>query len=156
MLAPCCCFTGHRRLSAGETQRLSGELDRQIETLFFEGVCDFYCGGALGFDMLAEEAVLRLRRKAPSVRLHLILPCPDQDSRWPPSVRARYARLLEEADDVEYAEDRYSTACIFERNRRLVDYTTICVAYQTHPGGGTDYTVRYAREQGKRVILLLP
>lgn len=156
MLAACCCFTGHRRLSAETATRLSEELDRQIERLFFEGVSEFYCGGALGFDTLAEEAVLRLRKKAPSVRLHLILPCPDQANRWAASDREKYERLLEEADDVEYVSDCYSTACIFERNRRLVDYATICMAYQTHSGGGTDYTVRYARQQGKRLILLKP
>lgn len=154
MLAPCCCFTGHRRLSAAVADRLASELDQQLERLFFEGVRDFYCGGALGFDTLAEEAVLRLRTKAPSVRLHLILPCPDQADRWSVRDRERYARLLEEADDVEYVSDSYTPSCLFERNRRLVDYTTICMAYQTHTGGGTDYTVRYARQQGKRLILL--
>ena len=140
MLSPCCCFTGHRRISAETAAALSGQLDALLRQLFAEGVREFYCGGALGFDTLAEEAVLRLREREPSVRLHLILPCPDQDVRWPPSVRRRYAELLEQADDVEYAAESYSTACIFERNRRLVDYTTICAAYRTHAGGGTDYT----------------
>ena len=154
MLSPCCCFTGHRRISAETAAALSGQLDALLRQLFAEGVREFYCGGALGFDTLAEEAVLRLREREPSVRLHLILPCPDQDARWPSSVRRLYAELLEKADDVEYAAESYSTACIFERNRRLVDYTTICAAYQTHAGGGTDYTVRYARQQGKRLILL--
>ena len=154
MLPKGCCFTGHRRISPQTASALSVQLDGLLVQLLSEGIREYYCGGALGFDTLAEEAVLRLREREPSVRLHLILPCTDQDARWSPSDRRRYAELLELADDVEYAADSYSEGCFFERNRRLVDYSTVCCAYLTHSGGGTDYTVRYARQREKRLILL--
>ena len=131
---------------------LTEKLDRLLMYLAGKGVTEFYCGGALGFDTLAEEAVLRLKEKTPYVRLHLILPSPDQAARWRSSEQTHYRELLEQATDVEYVADRYSVDAIFERNRRLVDYTGLCVCYQTHSGGGTDFTVGYARKRGKAVI----
>jgi len=48
----------------------------------------------------------------------------------------------------------------FARNRDIVDETTALIAtpFETteQPKGGTWYTVRYARKQGKTVVLILP
>ena len=54
------CFSGHRKLPQNCTQ-LTADLETAIVSLIERGVIFFGAGGALGFDMLAEEAVLRLK-----------------------------------------------------------------------------------------------
>ena len=54
-----CCFTGHRKLSKAVLNALPEILDRRVNGLYSEGIHTFYAGGALGFDTLAAEAVIR-------------------------------------------------------------------------------------------------
>ena len=56
------------------------------------------------------------------------------------------------ADKVIYVSETYYNGCMLVRNRRLVDNSSVCVAYLTHAGGGTAYTVRYAEKSGVPVI----
>jgi hypothetical protein len=76
------CFTGHRRIGSGELPVLKQRLDEAIENLIREGVTTFHCGGALGFDSLAGNAVLGFKAKYDMVRLVMLLPCTDQDKSW--------------------------------------------------------------------------
>ena len=44
-----------------------------------------------------------------------------------------------------------------ERNRYLVDRAqTLLAVYDGAPGGGTEYTVRYAQSRDRRIILVRP
>ncbi len=58
-----CCFTGHRCIPNGSLDNLKRQLKQEIEKLIQQGVIYFGTGGALGFDTLAAEAVLELKKK---------------------------------------------------------------------------------------------
>ncbi|MBQ3538084.1 MAG: DUF1273 family protein, partial [Clostridia bacterium] len=77
-----CCFTGHREIPAGEENVIKERLTEVLISLIEEGITDFLAGGAIGFDMLAEEAVLSLKEKYPRIRLHIIVPCRNQPLKW--------------------------------------------------------------------------
>ena len=60
-----CFFTGHRDIVGvddEDTERLQetvrGWLDRQVESMVYQGFSTFLCGGARGFDLLAAASVL--------------------------------------------------------------------------------------------------
>ena len=55
-----CCFTGHRAIPARALPALAEELEQTLRRLIGEGMRYFGAGGALGFDTLAAETVLRL------------------------------------------------------------------------------------------------
>lgn len=148
-----CCFTGHRMLSAEERARLGERLAAEIRRLFEAGVTDFYAGGALGFDTAAAQAVLSVREKLP-VRLHLLLPCRDQCSRWSRESRRVYEEILRRADSVRYICEAYNAGCMLRRNDALVAAADYCVCYLRKNGGGTAYTVRGARAMGLEIINL--
>ena len=100
---------------------------------------DFYAGGALGFDTLAAQAVLKARRFHPQIRLILALPCRNQDVRWKEADRLLYASIMQRADEVIYLSERYTRGCLFERNRYLIDHCDICICYCKSGEGGTAY-----------------
>ena len=152
-----CCFTGHRVFRPGELPHVQAALERHILTLHDErGVRYFGAGGALGFDTLAAETVLRLRAALrPELRLILVLPCPDQAARWPLADQRRYEQIKLRADKVVVLADAYRTGVMHARNRHLVDHAAFCVCYQYKNEGGTAYTVRYARRQGKLPLAFL-
>ena len=76
------CFTGHRKI-ASEQQRIVAErLKQTVEKLILNGYCYFGAGGALGFDTLAAECVLYLKKQYPQIKLILVLPCKTQTRGW--------------------------------------------------------------------------
>ena len=152
--AKTCCFTGHRRIPEEALPRLERRLNEELEALAARGVIYFGAGGALGFDTLAAEAVIRLQRTRPQVKLILVLPSPDQTRGWSSGNVRRYEAIRARANKVMYVASTYGPGCLFERNRRLVDGSGICLCYLTAETGGSAYTVRYARKQGLPVINL--
>ena len=147
--AKTCCFTGHRRIPEEALPRLERRLNEELEALAARGVIYFGAGGALGFDTLAAQAVLYAKRTHPEIALSLILPCRDQDLKWPENHRRTYRAILEQADSLEYVAEDYQAGCMQARNRRLVEGSQLCVCCLL-PGkrGGTLYTVQYARKLG--------
>ncbi len=150
------CFTGHRNVK--ETAELKNSLINQLVKLINEGAADFYAGGAVGWDMLCEKAVIGLREKYPHIRLRLILPCPaeEQTERWSESDKREFMGLLSAADTVEICSEHYFDGCMKLRNQRLVDLSDVCVCYynESNKRSGTGQTVRMAERQGKVIVNL--
>lgn len=149
-----CCFTGHRMIPENEYKFLQSHLQKTIQGLLQRGVTAFYCGGALGFDTLAAQVVLKARRFHPQVKLILALPCRDQAEQWREADRLLYESIKRRADEVVYLSEHYTRGCMFERNRYMVDRSDVCVCYCLSDQGGTAYTVKYARRRGVPVINL--
>ena len=146
-----CCFTGHRTLYKPESE-ITAELDKIVREMYARGFRRFCCGGAVGFDTLAEKAVLSLRDEHPDVRLVLILPCHEQTKKWKARDVAVYEEMLELADEIIYTSEHFTPFCMHVRNRRLVDESSVCIAYLVTDSGGTASTVKYARQQGIEII----
>lgn len=71
-----CCFSGHRIIPKEKLPQIEKALEKMIIELISQGVIFFGNGGALGFDQLAAEKVLRLKEKYPHIGLVMVLPCP--------------------------------------------------------------------------------
>ena len=144
------CFTGHRKITI--TRELKTRLYTELELLAHNGVTEFYAGGALGFDTLAEQTVTELKKSYPQVRLNLVLPCPteQQTKKWSAEDKTEYFRLLSLADSVEICCEHYTADCMKKRNQRLVDLADICVCYfnSSNDRSGTGQTVRMVQRKG--------
>lgn len=140
----CCCFTGHRFISAEHRPQISKNLPAMIQELAELGVTDFIAGGALGFDTLAARAVLDERVKNPDIRLILALPCRNQYKRWNKNDTKTYLDICDAADKIFYISDDYYNGCMQKRNRVMADNSSHCIFYMRTPRGGTAYTVKYA------------
>ena len=68
----------------------------------------FYCGMALGFDMMAAEVVLSLKDKFPDIQLIAVVPFSGQSNRWTSSEQERYHRILAKTDKVVTLSENYS------------------------------------------------
>ena len=147
-----CCFTGHRSIPECKKGAVTVRLSIELRRLILAGYRYFGAGGALGFDTLAAQTILKLQQEFPHIRLILVLPCRDQASRWSESSRSEYEEIKRRANKVVYISDRYTKDCMFRRNRHLVDYSSVCLCFLERQTGGTAYTVQYAMEQGVRVI----
>ncbi len=150
-----CAFTGHRVIAISRRAEIEKRLEEVLSSLIDKGVTTFIAGGALGFDTLAEKAVLKLKKAYPHIKLRLILPCPEQDVKWREQDKAVYRDMLDMADSTEYVSDRYTDSCMLDRNRKMVDEADALVAfYDGRKRSGTAMTVNYAAKKGIPIINL--
>lgn len=147
-----CCFTGHRELPAWGQKELAAKLEDTITGLIARGIRFYGAGGARGWDTLAAQIVLRLKERYPHIRLILVLPCLTQTKGWPAADVKEYERIKALADKVVYTSQEYTKGCMHRRNRHLVDHSSVCVCYLTKKGGGTAYTVQYAKKHSLEII----
>ena len=146
------CFTGHRDIEPSEAKNVPALLKSIIKESISRGATRFLAGGAVGFDTIAALCVLELKREFPDITLELILPCTNQAQKWSERNRMVYEMIIERADRVEYLHQTYTPNCMHDRNRRLVDEADLVIAYLSHSGGGTAYTVAYALQNDKELI----
>lgn len=149
-----CCFTGHRDIPQCQREDVENNLVMVLEKMIKEGVIYFGVGGALGFDTLAAQTVIKLREKYPAIKLILVLPCKSQADRWRENDRMIYEEIKRRSDKVVYTSIDYTRDCMFKRNRHLVDCSGVCICYLTERTGGTAYTVNYAKKKSLRIINL--
>lgn len=142
-----CCFTGHRKIPPENFEEISRRLEATLIKLIEKGYRYFGAGGALGFDTLAAQTVLKLKTVYPHIKLILVLPCKDQTSRWRNQEIEEYERIKAAADKVVYISEHYFDGCMLKRNRHLVDNSSCCICYLKKETGGTAYTVNYAKEK---------
>ena len=149
------CFTGHRDLSCDIEElkkRVYNALERAIVNA---GITEFYNGGAIGWDMLTAQEVLKLREKYPQIRLHMILPCsPESQSfKWTPKQKQIYFSILKQADSIEQIAHRYFDGCMKQRNACLIELSDCCFCYWNgNLKSGTFQTIRMA--QRKHIMIV--
>ena len=141
------CFTGHRQIRNDSS--LTARLEKTLRNLIEQhGATDFYSGGAIGWDTLCAETVLKLRNTYPHIRLHLILPCceAEQTASWNITQKEIYHKILSAADSVEFVSEHYYDGCMKKRNTRLTESADCCVCYynEKRSASGTGQTVRMA------------
>ncbi len=153
--AKCACFTGHRLIPENHTSDIKAELQKVITSLSNQGINTFLNGGAMGFDVLAAEAVIAFKSfSGLPLKLIMVLPCKGHEAKWNNENKMRLLDILKNADETIYLSERYYDGCMQARNKYLVERSSVCVAYMKHGRSGTSQTVRMAREQGLAVLNL--
>lgn len=161
-IAKTCCFTGPRPKHyswSGDREReaqVVAWLEGQIREAIARGYRHFISGMAAGVDLIAAEIVVRLRGEMPEkgIALEAAVPFPEQSVRWKQKTQAEYFRLLALCDRVSVVSERFSVAAYRERDRYMVDASSLVIGVGSVPDGGTARTLSYAKAQGRRIVLL--
>ena len=159
-----CCFTGHRpdKLPWGMNEQdsrcatLKRSLERELELLYRRGFRRFISGMAMGCDLYFAEAVLALRQKYPDLTLEGAVPCPTQAQRWPEHLRRRWRDILDRCDLETVVQQNYDRWCMLRRDRYMVDRSAAVLAVFNGTPGGTQYTLNYAMDKKREILLLDP
>lgn len=108
----------------------------------------FYAGGCVGFDTLAAQETLEYQAAHPDVRLVIVVPYRKQSAGWSSDERKEYERIKTSATEVICLAEHYFRGCWRQRNRYMVQRSSVCVCYLTKERGGTASTVKYALRNG--------
>ena len=157
-----CCFTGYR------PEKFSFELYKQTKeyldfenklysavfSLANEGITKFYCGLAMGFDIIAAEAVLALKeaKKDASIELVCVKPFEEQNKSFSSPWKEKYEQIIKQADGIIVMGNNYYKGCFHKRNCYMVDNSDVVLTYFDGQKGGTSSTLSYANKKGKRIV----
>ena len=94
------CFSGHRNIPFLYRKQLKLQLKAAITKAYAGGYRHFYCGCAMGFDMLAAEVALALQSELSGLQVIAVVPYRGQSERWNDAMKARYDTILCNSDDV--------------------------------------------------------
>ena len=148
-------FSGHRKIPASGIDRLRRQLRSAILRLYDAGCVDYISGMAVGFDLLAAEAVLELRGEGKELRLTAAIPCPGQSRFYSVGDKARYQKVLSKADRIVTVSKSYHRGCMLRRNDYMIANAGQLIAYYDGSRrGGTAYTVSRAKAAGRPVTNL--
>ncbi len=142
-----CIFTGHRTIANQDIVSLPLRLSEMVERVYRFGCTEFWCGGAMGFDRMAADAVLAARSAHPEIRLCIAVPCRDQDRLWQDAERRLYRAQLDRADHVEVLSERYYDGCMRERNLWMANRADVCIAYVNSYRSGSAQTMRMVEKK---------
>ncbi len=147
-----CCFTGHRNIPDNIQFKITNFIEQKIFEFYKKGYRYFMCGGAYGFDMLAEETIIKAIRNKCDIHLILAIPCRNQTEKWDflpnsSNLLRRYLAIKGFADTIYYIRDFYVDGCMRERNQFMIDHSSACIAYcdETRRGGSMQ-TIGMARK----------
>ena len=151
-----CCFSGHRpeKLEEPETD-VKQWLADQIDSAIAAGYTTFISGCAMGVDIWAGQAVLKLRAQNPAIKLVAASPYKGFEERWADSWKEQYSFLIQWADAVRYICPAYSKGAFQRRNEWMVDRSSRVIAFYNGESGGTRNTILYAESKGIEVVNLL-
>ncbi len=156
-----CCFTGYRPSKFPfsvekpniEFTRFQNTLFEQILQLAQEGCRTFYCGMAMGFDLIAAENVLVAKNAfSEPLKLICVLPFDGQDSSFKPYWKLKFDKVLKGADEQIVLSEKYFSGCYQKRNVFMVDNSDFVITWYDGQRGGTENTVRYALKKGRQVF----
>lgn len=159
-----CCFTGYRPQKMPfkfdrndrEYRKFEDSLLDEVINLTNENCTEFLCGMAMGFDIVAAETVLLVKKAKPEkdIRLVAVQPFPEQSNTFSKSWKDRYDNIISNCDNVITVCDEYSRDCYFKRNKYMVDKSDFVLTWFDGKPGGTANTVKYAEKLQRGIINL--
>ena len=125
------CFSGHRNIPFLYRKQLKLQLKAAITKAYAGGYRHFYCGCAMGFDMLAAEVALALQSELSGLQVIAVVPYRGQSERWNDAMKARYDTILCNSDDVIILSEHYYHGCLLRRNDYMVFHSSSLIAEWT-------------------------
>ena len=147
-----CALTGHRSLEADFPKE---KLRRILLTLITQkNVTRFYCGMALGFDLIACEMLVSLQADFPQIQVIACIPCPEQAAKFSRLNKQKYEGMVALCNEKIVLSPQYTPYCMHQRNRYMVEQAKYLICYLRKSTGGTASTVNYAQKLGREIINL--
>lgn len=157
-----CCFTGYRpqkcpwKFDENDKRyiKVKKQIEKEIKKAILNGYNTFICGMAIGFDLTCAEIVLKLKNKFKNIILIGALPCKTQSHKWNLFYKEKYNKLINQLDGIRCIHDKYQFNCMQERNKFMIDNSSLCIALFDGKKGGTKQTIEYAKLKKIKIVYI--
>lgn len=129
---------------------LKDKLFDEIQKAVQHGYNHFIFGAALGIDIYVGELLILLRKLYPHITIEAAVPCTNQSEKW----QKRYVGILSLCDTNTIISNNYTPSCIQDRNKYMVDNSSLLIAVWNGKPGGTANTIEYAKSKNVETIII--
>lgn len=148
------CFTGHRPEKLPDGGISSSNKIRVIKSMLYSeimqaadrGYDTFITGMQRGIDLWAGDAVMSLSAER-NLKLVAVLPYKNMGRNFKNEDKWIFGRIMENADEIVIISDEYTKTCMYERNRYMVDNSSMIIAVIGDRKSGTGQTLSYAAKK---------
>ena len=159
-----CCLTGHRPKSLpwgyDETKQSCIDFKKDLHQKFLYalnlGKKCFLTGMAEGFDMIGTEILIQLRKEHKQIKIIAVVPCKNQEIKWSEKQQQRYKNILKECNEIIILSDVYTPTCMNDRNKYMVDKSSLVIACFNGKSSGTGNTIKLAQMNNCQIEILNP
>ena len=149
-----CCFTGYREFEITEKEIRNRAHVSILFAMHSKGITHFICGGATGFDMIAVEIIMELKKKN-NITLEIALPFKEQDKYYSKEQKQRFAQILKNADKITILSETNGRASYAKRNRYMVDNSSLVIGLFDGRQSGANLSMLLYAQQLKTDILTI-
>ena len=149
-----CCFTGYKEFEITEQEIKHRACVSILFAVHNKKITHFICGGVPGFDMIAAEVIMELKRKN-KITLEIALPFKGQDKNYPKEQKTRYAEILNKADKVTVLSEADDDSFYALRNKYMVDNSSLVIGLFDGQSTGENLdTLLYAKQWGVGILTI--
>ena len=156
------CLTGHRPNKLpwfyDETKDNCLRFKQDVKDIFIGaykyGLKNYLVGMAEGFDMISAEILIELRKTYKDIKIYAIIPCKGQEKKWKAAQQNRYHNILKLCDDIITLSEEYTPTCMNDRNKYMVDNSSVIIACWNGKPSGTGNTISFAKESGCEIKII--
>lgn len=149
MKSKSCCFSNGSEIPKCLLPSLKVKLQKEIETLIYYGITDFYSNGLKDFGRLAAETVLSLKEIHPHIKL--ILSISSSENPYRISGSDNPAHLLSQADEVhlftDYHKNKIHVSSLF-----MLENASYLICYMDNEAGPLDRMIIEGIKRGLKII----
>jgi len=129
------------------------KLIENVLTLIKNGCTVFYSGMAMGFDIIAAETVLLLKKQSNlPIKLICVLPFKNQKCTFSDFWCKKHDFILNNCDEKIVLYEDYFKGCYQRRNKYMVDNSDCVLTWFDGKSGGTKNTIDYANKKGRFIF----
>ena len=160
------CFSGHRPEKLpfninfqSVEEGYNSYICLHIHEAYLNGYRTFLTGMARGFDILAAYAVIKYRERfnvTEKISLVGVSPYSEEIDRLNGQDLYNYNLVKHHCDEMIYLNREYVPWCYHQRNRFMVDNSSLLICSCLDENSGTGSTIRYARKKGLTVDNINP
>lgn len=148
-------FTGYRtsKMFSGKTDTtllnvVATETYLAIKECYKQGYKTYLTGMCDGFDLIAAEAVLKLKEQHSDIQLIAVVPFMGQELGYSQKDKEWYNTIYKLADEVVFTSNTYHKNAYLHRNDYLLEHSSMIICYYDGQRGGTMYTFNRAVKAG--------
>ena len=120
------------------------EVSDRLELLINQGYSRFLCGGMGEFDMLCARCLFQLKKKYSNVKCFLVIPYL--------TASLQNSNYFDEIIYPDGFEKYHYKSAIIQRNRYMVNKSSVAFCYVCYNFGGATKTFNYAKKQGLQIV----
>ena len=157
-----CCLTGHRpkNLPWGYDESkqnciaFKNDLYKIFNGAIKYGLNTFLVGMAEGFDMISAEILIDIRKNFKHIKIIAVIPCKNQEIKWSEKQQQRYISILKQCDNKIILSDTYTKDCMNNRNKFMINHSSVVIACFSGKPSGTKNTLNLAKENGLKIKII--